>query len=127
VANKIGTYSVAVLAHVHGIPFYVAAPVSTLDLSLVSGDLIPIEERSSAEVTHLAGISIAPRECRGAPPSLRRHAAPLRHGHRHRARHRAPTVHGEFENAGGLGARGVPRADRARTEISGVSSASAFA
>ena len=60
VANKIGTYSVAVLAHVHGIPFYVAAPISTLDLRLASGDLIPIEERSSAEVTQLAGISIAP-------------------------------------------------------------------
>ena len=60
VANKIGTYSVAVLAHVHGIPFYVAAPISTLDLRLASGDLIPIEERSSVEVTQLAGISIAP-------------------------------------------------------------------
>jgi len=60
VANKIGTYSVAVLAHAHGIPFYVAAPISTLDLRLASGDLIPIEERSSAEVTQLAGISIAP-------------------------------------------------------------------
>jgi methylthioribose-1-phosphate isomerase len=60
VANKIGTYSVAVLAHVHGIPFYVAAPISTLDLRLASGDLIPIEERSSTEVTQLAGISIAP-------------------------------------------------------------------
>ena len=60
VANKIGTYSVAVLAQVHGIPFYVAAPISTLDLRLASGDQIPIEERSSAEVTQLAGISIAP-------------------------------------------------------------------
>jgi len=60
VANKIGTYSVAVLAHAHGIPFYVAAPISTLDLRLASGDQIPIEERSSAEVTQLAGISIAP-------------------------------------------------------------------
>jgi len=60
VANKIGTYSVAVLAHVHGIPFYVAAPISTLDLRLASGGQIPIEERSSAEVTQLAGISIAP-------------------------------------------------------------------
>ena len=60
VANKIGTYSVAVLAHVHGIPFYVAAPISTLDLRLASGDLIPIEERPSAEVTQLAGIFIAP-------------------------------------------------------------------
>src|SRR4029077_20694236 len=60
VANKIGTYSVAVLAHENHIPFYVAAPLSTIDLSLASGEQIPIEERSSAEVTHLAGVSIAP-------------------------------------------------------------------
>ncbi|MGD1104803.1 MAG: S-methyl-5-thioribose-1-phosphate isomerase [Terriglobia bacterium] len=59
-ANKIGTYSVAVLAHENGIPFYVAAPLSTVDMSLASGELIPIEERSSAEVTHLAGVAIAP-------------------------------------------------------------------
>jgi methylthioribose-1-phosphate isomerase len=59
-ANKIGTYSVAVLAHENGIPFYVAAPLSTIDMSLASGDQIPIEERSSAEVTHLAGVGIAP-------------------------------------------------------------------
>jgi len=59
-ANKIGTYSVAVLAHENGIPFYVAAPLSTLDLSLASGDKIPIEERSSAEVTHVAGVAAAP-------------------------------------------------------------------
>ena len=59
-ANKIGTYSVAVLAHENGIPFYVAAPLSTIDMSLDSGDQIPIEERSSAEVTHLAGVAVAP-------------------------------------------------------------------
>jgi methylthioribose-1-phosphate isomerase len=59
-ANKIGTYSVAVLAHENGIPFYVAAPLSTIDMSLASGEQIPIEERSSAEVTHLAGVGIAP-------------------------------------------------------------------
>src|SRR5678809_1220443 len=52
VANKIGTYSVAVLAKEHGIPFYVAAAVSTFDLEVASGDLIPIEERSPDEVTH---------------------------------------------------------------------------
>jgi len=60
VANKIGTYSVAVLAKENGIPFYVAAPVSTLDLTLASGDEIPIEERSPDEVTHLRGQAIAP-------------------------------------------------------------------
>ncbi len=60
VANKIGTYSVAVLAHHHGIPFYVAAPTSTIDHSLHSGDDIPIEERSHEEVTHIDGHRIAP-------------------------------------------------------------------
>lgn len=60
VANKIGTYTVAVLAHENQIPFYVAAPRSTIDLALASGDQIPIEERSSGEVKRLAGISIAP-------------------------------------------------------------------
>ena len=60
VANKIGTYSLAVLAHAHSIPFFVAAPRSTLDLSLPDGSLIPIEERSAAEVTSMAGIAIAP-------------------------------------------------------------------
>lgn len=60
VANKIGTYSLAVLAKEHNIPFYVAAPVSTVDLSLQSGSEIPIEERDMSEVTHLAGHQIVP-------------------------------------------------------------------
>lgn len=61
VANKIGTYSVAVLAHAHGIPFYVAAPSSTIDLSMASGEQIPIEQRDPREVTHVRGKeSIAP-------------------------------------------------------------------
>lgn len=59
-ANKIGTYSVAVLAQAHQIPFYVAAPTSTFDLSLESGDLIPIEQRSSTEITHGFGKQTAP-------------------------------------------------------------------
>lgn len=59
-ANKIGTFSVAVLAKEHGIPFYVAAPVSTLDLSLTDGSQIPIEERPTSEVTHIRGLPIAP-------------------------------------------------------------------
>jgi methylthioribose-1-phosphate isomerase len=58
VANKIGTYSVAVLAREHNIPFYVAAPISTLDLSSSSGDKIPIEQRSPDEVTHVQGKTI---------------------------------------------------------------------
>jgi methylthioribose-1-phosphate isomerase len=60
VANKIGTYSVAVLAKENGIPFYVAAPLSTIDLSLATGEQIPIEERAPAEVTHWAGVPTAP-------------------------------------------------------------------
>ncbi len=59
-ANKIGTYSVAVLAKENNIPFYVAAPVSTLDLSLAGGSDIPIEERHAREVTHLHGFPVAP-------------------------------------------------------------------
>ncbi|MEN6519521.1 MAG: S-methyl-5-thioribose-1-phosphate isomerase [Armatimonadota bacterium] len=59
-ANKIGTYSVAVLARAHGIPFYVAAPTSTIDFSIASGDGIVIEERSSEEMTHIDGRAVAP-------------------------------------------------------------------
>jgi methylthioribose-1-phosphate isomerase len=60
VANKIGTYSVAVLAKENGVPFYVAAPISTLDLTLAGGEQIPIEERPPAEVTHVFGVPVAP-------------------------------------------------------------------
>ena len=60
VANKIGTYGVAVLAKEHGIPFYVAAPLSTIDLGTPDGSRIPIEERSSREVTHVGGAQLAP-------------------------------------------------------------------
>lgn len=61
VANKIGTYSVAVLCKEHGIPFYVAAPVSTIDMKLESGEDIPIEERESEEVTSVFGQEVAPK------------------------------------------------------------------
>ena len=70
VANKIGTYSVAVLARENGIPFYVAAPLSTIDLNLASGTEIPIEERSAAEVTQLAGRSIAPEGIEARHPAF---------------------------------------------------------
>lgn len=60
VCNKIGTYSVAVLAKEHGIPFYAVAPTSTFDLSIASGKEIPIEERSPDEVTHVQGVAMAP-------------------------------------------------------------------
>jgi methylthioribose-1-phosphate isomerase len=59
-ANKIGTYMVAVLARKHEIPFYVAAPITTLDLSLKSGQEIPIEQRDRKEVTHIRGQQLAP-------------------------------------------------------------------
>jgi methylthioribose-1-phosphate isomerase len=61
-ANKIGTYSVAVLARHHGIPFYVAAPLSTFDFSLTDGGQIPVEERAPEEVTRLYGQEVAPSE-----------------------------------------------------------------
>ena len=60
VANKVGTYGVAVLAKENGVPFYVAAPISTLDLTLDSGDQIPIEQRPSTEVTEVFGVPVAP-------------------------------------------------------------------
>jgi methylthioribose-1-phosphate isomerase len=59
VANKVGTYPLAVLAARHGIPFYVAAPTSTIDMDTPSGDDIPIEERDPREVTHIAGNRVA--------------------------------------------------------------------
>src|SRR5208282_5941525 len=68
-ANKIGTYSMAVLARENKVPFYVAAPISTLDLSIASGEQIPIEERSAEEVTHLAGVPISPN-VRAAHPAF---------------------------------------------------------
>jgi methylthioribose-1-phosphate isomerase len=70
IANKIGTYSVAVLAHAHGIPFYVAAPSSTVDFSLPNGDAIPIEQRDPSEVTSLGGQPIAPQGVQAAHPAF---------------------------------------------------------
>jgi methylthioribose-1-phosphate isomerase len=70
VANKIGTYSVAVLAKENGVPFYVAAPVSTFDLTLASGDAIPIEQRSPDEVTHVFGVAVAPEHIAVANPAF---------------------------------------------------------
>jgi len=59
-ANKIGTYQIAVLAKENNVPFYIAAPISTFDLSIPDGEHIPIEERSAGEVTHIQGVRIAP-------------------------------------------------------------------
>jgi methylthioribose-1-phosphate isomerase len=69
-ANKIGTYSVAVLAREHAIPFYVAAPLSTIDLRTPDGPHIPIEERNTKEVTHMSGVQLAPDGARVWNPAF---------------------------------------------------------
>jgi methylthioribose-1-phosphate isomerase len=70
VANKIGTYGVAILAREHGIPFYVAAPIATIDLGLPDGSRIPIEERDAREVTHLGPARLAPEGVRVRNPAF---------------------------------------------------------
>jgi len=69
-ANKIGTYTLAVLAKENNIPFYVAAPTTTIDMTLASGDEIPIEERSPEEVTRIQGVAIAPAGVKAANPAF---------------------------------------------------------
>ena len=69
-ANKIGTYTVAVLAKENDVPFYVAAPTTTIDPTLASGEEIPIEQRSADEVTHIQGMRIAPEGCQAANPAF---------------------------------------------------------
>jgi methylthioribose-1-phosphate isomerase len=59
-ANKVGTYTVAVMAQAHGVPFYVAAPLSTIDLATAEGAAIPIEQRAAREMTHVGTLRIAP-------------------------------------------------------------------
>ncbi len=70
VANKVGTYTVAVLAKENNVPFYVAAPISTLDLTLASGEEIPIEQRAPKEVTHLGGVPVAPHGIKVENPAF---------------------------------------------------------
>jgi len=69
-ANKIGTYSLAVLAKENGVPFYVAAPTTTIDVTLASGEEIPIEQRSPDEVTSFHGVRTAPEGCDAASPAF---------------------------------------------------------
>ena len=84
VANKIGTYSVAVLAKAHGIPFYVAAPYSTIDLKTKTGADIPIEQRNPSEVTTIHGSHpVAPKGVAVYNPAFRRDAGRLNHRHHH--------------------------------------------
>ena len=94
VANKIGTYTVAILAKEHGIPFYVAAPWSTIDLETPDGDGIPIEQRSTREVTHHRRQAAHAQRREGREPGLRRHPSQVRHRHHHRARRGARAVRG---------------------------------
>ena len=70
VANKVGTYSVAVLAHEHEIPFYVAAPLSTVDFGTPAGGQIPIEERNGREVTHVGASRLTPEGARIRNPAF---------------------------------------------------------
>jgi methylthioribose-1-phosphate isomerase len=70
VVNKVGTYVLAVLAERHQVPFYVAAPTSSIDFATGSGDNIPIEERDPREVTHIAGVRIAPEGVRVFAPAF---------------------------------------------------------
>ena len=69
-ANKIGTYTVAILAKEHGLPFYVAAPLSTVDMSMPDGSHIPIEERNMKEVTHVGGAQMTPTGARIRNPAF---------------------------------------------------------
>jgi len=69
-ANKIGTYTTAVLAKENGVPFYVAAPISTIDFSIPSGEYIPVEERGAEEITHIKGMQIAPEGVKVANPAF---------------------------------------------------------
>jgi len=69
-ANKIGTYSLAILANAHNIPFYIAAPISTFDMKIKSGEQIPIEQRASEEVTNIYGKRIAPENVNVYSPAF---------------------------------------------------------
>ena len=109
-ANKIGTYSVSVLAKEHGVPFYVAAPLSTVDMTIESGDAIPIEERDPAEVTCFRGAQVAPAGAPGAPPGVRRHAGRQHRRHHHRGRRAAAAL--RAGPRGRLRRRGVPAVSR---------------
>ena len=92
VANKVGSYKLAVLAKENGIPCYSVVPTSTIDLSLAHGDLIPIEERSRDEVTALRRRADCTRRRAGVQPGLRRDPQSLPDRHHHRRGHLLPTL-----------------------------------
>ena len=95
VANKIGTYSLAVLARENGVPFYVAAPTTTIDLACPDGAAIPIEERAVRRGPVVRRPVDRARRRFRAPRRLRRHAGALRHGDRHRPGHLPAAVRRE--------------------------------
>ena len=95
VINKIGTYTVAVLARAHGIPFYAAVPLSTIDLTAASGADVTIEERDPAEVTHLAGVRVAPQGVDVMNPAFDVTPHTLVSADHHRKRGRPPAVPGK--------------------------------
>ena len=105
VANKVGTYTVAVLAKENGVPFFVAAPISTLDLTLATGDLIPIEQRPAAEVTHVFGHPGGAGRHSGAESRLRCDTGALCDRDHHREGCGPRSVHGISAGAGRLNAR----------------------
>ena len=116
VANKIGTYGVAILAKEHGIPFYVAAPWSTIDLATATGDGIPIEQRSAREVTHSNGKQMTPTRRRHRKPRLRRHPREVRHRHHHRARRpQRRLCHGHPRDGRAARASSTPNRNRSIT------------
>ena len=110
-ANKIGTYTVSVLAKEHGVPFYVAAPLSTVDLTVAAGADIPIEERDRGRGHLVPRPPGGARGRPGPPPGLRRHAGGQHHRHRHRGRRAAPAV--RAAPGGSLPGRGGARHPRA--------------
>ena len=88
-ANKIGTFSVATLARAFGIPFYVAAPATTFDLSIATGAEIPIEQRAAEEITERIRQANSARRRAGLQSGVRRHAGRADRGDHHRSRRRA--------------------------------------
>ena len=115
VANKIGTYGLAVLAREHGIPFYVAAPWSTIDLATSHGDLIPIEQRAPGEVTHINGRQMTPDGVGIENPAFDVTPGEVCGRHHHRARRAARALRGvgprhgdQPAPSGGTGARVGP-------------------
>ena len=98
-ANKIGTYTVAMMAPAHKVPFYVAAPLSTIDLATADGAAIPIEQRNAREVTHVGPTRLAPEGASVWNPAF--DVTPHRPGgrHHHGEGHRPRAVPGELDEA----------------------------